>query len=219
MKVVHGIETIKMTPISVPKQTYIGIYLSTTCEKSTSCPNYKELADQFDSSNRYLSGEFSQDKEGIWHREKPRLKNIFEYYRQGMGLHSINIFVDPDAYTAKYVKVITIEPSIPVYIDNADMKMKLNNTSQQFQRIERHGFHIDGCSSAQIGWKENGAQVLADMVNHFYRDCAGTFPHDPVEKIYIPRTVFTDCGKWCEYTKWMADAKERSKDISLIGKE
>ena len=97
-------------------KTFVSIIISKTCQRSDTCPNYKQLADLFDNSNRYVSGDFIFDNStNTWKRGKPIFQNDFEMYKY--GAIDVITFVDPNELTRQRSKTIYIESSMSVIID------------------------------------------------------------------------------------------------------
>ena len=97
-------------------KTFVSIITSKTCQRSNSCPTYKELADLFDNSNRYISGEFILDNStNTWKRGKPIFQNDFEIYKY--GAIDVVTFVDPNELTRQRSKTIYIESSMSIIIN------------------------------------------------------------------------------------------------------
>ena len=169
-------------------RNYISIQISKSCQISGSCPTYKELADMYDNSDKYLSGGFYLNNDtGFWEREEPPIFNSFEYYRF-MNLPWL-VFVDPDDYTWDRSKQIVIHSSL-VYQDSRDIFE--NQIMTQYV-----GLKMDQCKSASIGWANNGSEILIDVLNYFYKKCKGTLDYDPKVEIFINSTIFPDCDRQC----------------------
>lgn len=169
---------------------FISIRTSQACEASGTCPNYKVLADQFDNSNKYLSGDFyKNNKTGLWDRHSPIQRNAFEYYKY-MNLPWV-VFVNPDDYTWDRSKQIIIESQVH-YVDRTD-PIEYNT------RYEREGLNINGCHSAVIGWNKNGSDILLDVLNSFYSNCKDPIKFDPIVKIFMESKIFEGCNQECFY--------------------
>ena len=169
-------------------RNYISIQISKSCQISGSCPTYKELADLYDNSDKYLSGDFYfNNATGLWEREEPPIFNSFEYYRF-MNLPWL-VFVDPDDYTWDRSKQIVIHSSL-VYQDSRDI-------FENQIMIQYVGLKMDRCKSASIGWNNNGSEILIDVLNYFYKKCKGSLDYDPKVEIFINSTIFPDCDRQC----------------------
>lgn len=182
-------------------RNFISIRLSTSCTLIDYCPTVKELATAYDNSNKYLSGDFIEGENGKWVRESPRVKNVFEFYK------FINqpwvLWVDPDDYTFKRTKQITIHPHISAYADSQDI-------FEYQTRVEYKNIKYEECYFAKIGWKDKetgeiiGKELLLDVLNHFYSNCKEPINYDPKFEIFVKSTIFPDCDKECfDYKRQM----------------
>lgn len=200
------------------KPTYISVILSEVCKLSLKCPTTKYLADSYDNSNKYLSGDFT-NKSGEWKRTKPVYPNVFELYRQSNNY--LIIFVDPDDYTRSKTKNIFIEPEMYDYFNRGqgDLKVKtvtLGNGTKIFERIMRDDFQIVGCQTARMGWSGNGDKLFSNIVAHFYSGCSRDLGQNNTKIIQTKAVEHTDCGPQCQYLNWLKNAKEQSKQGFLI---
>ena len=98
------------------------------------------------------------------------------------------------------------------------LSMPNNTISYNANRI------ITGCTEATIGWVPYGAKLLAETLDYFRHDCKTDISNSTLNKvtkveIYQKPTIFTDCGKACEYTKWLKQAKIDSKSLQLGNKK
>jgi len=220
----------------------ISIILSDGCLVSDTCPNYLELANIYDNSNRYISGDFVEvdtkytqpiyemvicegncstdsilQKVGeetitIWQRSKPLFA---ENTIEWYSYSTIPVmtFVDPDDPTRKKSKQIIIEPSMPEGFDRS-LSKSIDTNSTTTWGVDRH---INGCTSATIGWNTagnyTGDELLADTWNYFYDNCSDELTFDTIVETYFPPTVFNDCHSWCEHLKWIESAKEVAKSF------
>jgi len=205
-------ETIKVNPV------YISVILSEVCKLSAKCPTMKYLADMYDNSNRYLSGDFTNDT-GEWKRTKPIYPNVFELYRQSNNY--LMIFVDPDDYTRQRSKNIFIEPELYNYFNRGegDLKVKtitLGNGTKVFERTIREDFQISGCHNARMGWSGNGDKLFSNIIAHLYSGCTRDIGQNNTKIIKIKAIEFTDCGPQCKYLQWMKNATEQAKKGFLI---
>lgn len=181
-------------------RNYISIRISDSCENIDYCPTIKELADLYDNSNKYLSGDFKfNNKTNKWFREKPVVPNVFEIYRY-TNLPWI-LWVDPDDYTYDRSKHILIEPHLH-YINNDRI------IDETRVRYEFEGLSLSGCREATIGWKNtmtgntsSGEAILLDVLNYFYSNCRERIVTDPSIEIFMGSDVFKDCDKACLFYK------------------
>lgn len=190
-----------------PKK-HISLVISKTCLKSKLCPTYKELADRFDNTNRQLSGDFYQDKNGVWKRDKPMMKGAYEFYNNNLTPQTI--FVDPDEYTRLKTKVIYIESQIPIYLDKESNKIENSN------HITYHNRKIDMCQSATIGWRQGGYDLLLDTINYFISDCTAELKYQDKKITKKEMVIKNKCTANCKYLKWLESAKQNSKTKFLV---
>lgn len=200
------------------KSVFISVILSEVCKISNKCPSEKYLADNYDNSNRYLSGDFT-NKSGEWKRTKPVYPNVFEIYRNS-NTHLI-IFVDPDEYTRSRTKNIIIEPVFYDYFNRGlgDLKVKgieLNNGTKIFERTVREDFQIASCQTARMGWSGNGDKLFSNIVAHFYSDCTRNIGQNNTKVIQTKAVIHNDCGPNCQYQKWLLNATNKAKEGFLI---
>jgi len=200
------------------KAVYISVILSEVCKLSLKCPSIKYLADSYDNSNRYLSGDFVNNT-GEWKRTNPKYTNVFELYRQSNNY--LMIFVDPDDYTRQRSKNIFIEPELNEYFNRGqgDMQVKtktLGNGTKIFERTMREDFQISNCQVARMGWANNGEKLFSNIVAHFYSGCTRDIGQNNTKIIKTKATEFTDCGPQCQYLNWLKNATEQSKKGFLI---
>lgn len=187
---------------------FISIRTSETCQLSGTCPTYKELADTYDNSNRYLSGDFFFDNETqTWKRDKPAIYKSFSVYKTLRENIFWMVFVNPDDYTWDRTKTIFIESE---YM-RPDKGHKIEaNTLYQFE-----GREIDGCDYAIIGWKNNGTELLLDTLNYFYSDCKVPLEIDHRKEVFFNSTIFPDCDKECFELRERFKLEEKAYYLAL----
>ena len=196
-KILPTSPTSQLVPLG---RNFISLRLSTSCEDIDYCPNIKDLADKFDNSNRYLSGDFLFDnKTNKWVREKPKLPNVFEIYRY-TDVPWV-LWVNPDDYTWDRSKQITIEPHL--YYIGKDRQIDDTRMRYEYQDL-----WVQGCSKASIGWKNkhdnnetSGQGILLDVLNYFYSNCRERIVTDPTIEIFMGSDIFADCDKACLFYK------------------
>jgi len=173
------------------KKNFISIRLSTSCKQDMPtkyCPSVIELAEQWDNSNKYLSGDFYFDNAtNQWKRSPPIVPNIFETYK--FNNMPWVLWVEPDHYTWINSKQITIYPSL-TYIDRKDI-------IEDRTRIEYVGLKFESCATAKIGWANNGSAILLDVLNHYMSNCEEEVQYDPRQEIFLNSTIFEDCDLYC----------------------
>jgi hypothetical protein len=186
----------------------IGINLSNMCETmlknnfTTNCPTYKDMI-TLDSSDRNISGKFTTDDDGFFHRLDPIQNNSWKLYDFD---ETIRIFVDPPDNMLDRVRLITIMPNFDNYFVAGDLTISdqytlINvvqdgnatskavnysylNKTQDFSRVIYHDRYIDNCRSAVINaavWKA----ILPDTINFMRNDC------DPKHTQFEEREVIT----------------------------
>ena len=200
------------------KAVYISVILSEVCKLSLKCPSMKYLADAYDNSNRYLSGDFVNDT-GEWKRTKPKYSNVFELYRQSNNY--LMIFVDPDDYTRQRTKNIFIEPELYDYFNRGqgDLKVKsitAGNGTKIFERTIREDFQILSCHNARMGWSGNGDKLFSNIVAHLYSGCTRDIGQNNTKIITTKAVEHIDCGPQCQYLNWLKNATETAKKGFLI---
>jgi len=179
----------------IGEKNFISIRVSESCKGVTYCPTIKELADQYDNSDRYYSGEFYFDNStNEWKRHYPIIKNVFELYKLRNGF-SWMVFVDPDDYTWKNTKQITIHPH---YSNTKSGDKIVDNV-----RIEYKNLDYEPCAYAHIGWMDkaesriHGDEILLDVLNHFMSSCRESIEYNPRIEIFINSTIWPDCDREC----------------------
>lgn len=200
------------------KPVYISVILSEVCKLSKNCPTAKYLADTYDNSNRYLSGDFT-NKSGEWKRTKPVYPNVFELYRASNN--HLMIFVDPDDYTRSRTKNIFIEPVLPEYFmrGQGDLKVTtemLGNWTKVFNRTIREDFQISSCQNVRMGWTSNGDKLFSNIIAHLYSGCTKDIGQNNTRVIQTKAVIHDDCGPQCQYLQWQKNAIEQSKKGFLI---
>jgi len=202
----------------VAKPVYISVILSEVCKLSKKCPTEKYLADTYDNSNRYLSGDFTNSS-GEWKRTKPVYPNVFELYKQSNNY--LVIFVDPDDYTRQRTKNIFIEPEFYDYFNRGqgDLKIKtvtLGNGTKIIERIMREDFQIDSCRNVRMGWSGNGDKLFSSIIAHLYSGCTRDIGQNNTKVIQTKTVIHNDCGPQCQYLQWMKNATEQAKKGFLV---
>jgi len=179
---------------SLGQKNFISLRVSNSCKHIDTCPDVKELADMYDNSNKYLSGDFYFDnKTDVWKRTPPKIPNVLELYKFIDQLPWV-LWVDPDDYTWDRTKQIIIEPSLR-YIKRSD------TIDENRVRYEYEGLSLKRCASAVIGWENNGSEILLDVLNHFYSNCREQVKYDPTIEIFMGTKVFEDCDQRCLYLR------------------
>ena len=187
---------------------HISIILSKTCQLSKKCISIKSLADQFDNSDKRISGEFYFDnKTNQWKRDKPLIAASILLYSSSVTPPTI--FVQPDDMTIKNTKTIYIESKLPIYI-GLGSKQKSDGTMTLYQNRK-----INECSSATIGWEQGGYDLLLDTIKYFQSDCTTKLAFNDTKVITKKLDLGNKCTKNCEYIKWLDKAKQQAKKFQV----
>jgi len=180
----------------IQAKNFISIRVTQSCQRIDYCPSIKLLADMYDNSDKWYSGDFYQDeKTKMWKREPPQIFNVFETYKLRNGFNWM-VFVEPDTYTWKNTKQITIHPHISIY-KKAGEKI-VDRVILQYKNME-----YEPCAYANIGWidKETneivGDKLLLDVLNHFMSSCKEPIEYNPTIEVFLGSTIFEDCDKTC----------------------
>lgn len=200
------------------KPVYISVILSEVCKISKKCPTEKYMADNYDNSNRYLSGDFTNSS-GEWKRTKPVYPNVFELYKQSNNY--LIIFVDPDDYTRKRTKNIFIEPVLPDYYmrGKGDLKITtevLGNWTKIFNRTVREDFQIVDCQIVRMGWSGNGDKLFSNIIAYLYSGCTRDIGQNNTKIVQTKAVIHNDCGPQCQFLQWQKNATETAKKGFLI---
>ncbi len=193
-------------------KTYISIIISKSCELSSSCTDYKHLADTYDNSLPEISGDFSNST-GEYKREQSNYYRPFDYYH--WSNYQLLLFVDPDELTRSNSKTIIIEPKFYEYPKKATNMINVYDVAtsryvQQRQVIEDYWID-DSCKNALIGWNPNGPKILSSIVQHFYNQCDNPMPINNTKYILKPLSEIIYCGIDCQHKKFVAAALNDSK--------
>jgi len=212
------------------KNKLIGIRLSTTCialiksNTSTTCPTYQNLL-PFDTSDITISGNFTFDSNGFFHREEPSLAKSWELYRQETKPRNI---LDPPKGMTNLIPQIIIESNFDTYLLAGQLTqepkyelvtkqiksettgktrtLQYKNQTQEFATILFHDRHIDDkCLVARIN-SDKWQELLPDTLFHMRMGCtkdSTTFN----EKEIINQNK-TDINlmdhKWYQYQEWLS---------------
>lgn len=180
----------------IQAKNFISIRVTQSCQRVDYCPSIKFLADIYDNSDKWYSGDFYQDeKTKMWKREPPQIFNVFETYKLRNGIDWM-VFVEPDTYTWKNTKQITIHPHISIY-KKAGEKI-VDRVILQYKNME-----YEPCAYANIGWMDKetneivGDKLLLDVLNHFMSSCKEPIEYNPTIEVFLGSTIFEDCDKIC----------------------
>ena len=209
----------------------IGVKMSKQCEIMlrnhfpTECPTYKQLL-QIDSSDRDLSGKFTTDDDGFFHRGPEAVENSYKFYWNDS---TIRIFVDPPASQMNRMKMIYIEPNFDTYTIAGDMTVQnefeivnaekiisfgnqsksidysYKNQTEFFGIVTYHDRYIDGrCREATINanvWKEQ----IGDTIHLMRNGCDRAFTGFEEREVTFPESSPIDLAsspKWVALQYW-----------------
>jgi hypothetical protein len=203
--------------------TKIGIALSKTCETmiknnfNSTCPSYKQLI-TLDSSED-VSGKFTTDDDGFFHRGEEQTPNSYKYYWND---EQIRIFVDPPGNMASRIKMIYIQPNFDTYLITGDMTVKnefeiiqgnktltfgnqtkliefdVRNQTSYFGTVLYHDRYIDKCKDATIN-ADNWQYLLPDTIHLMRNDCDRGFTGFEEREVITPNSTDyspTDSPEW-----------------------
>jgi len=180
----------------IQAKNFISIRVTQSCQRVDYCPSIKLLADMYDNSDKWYSGDFYKDeKTDMWKREPPQIFNVFETYKLRNGFNWM-VFVEPDTYTWKNTKQITIHPHISIYKKPGDEIV--DRVILQYKNME-----YEPCAYANIGWLDKdtneivGEKLLLDVLNHFMSSCQEPIQYNPTIEVFLGSTIFEDCDKTC----------------------
>ncbi len=194
--------------------TKIGVSLSKTCETmvknnfTSNCPTYKQLI-QLDSSNTDISGKFTTDEDGFFHRGNEDVSDSYKYYWND---DTIRIFVDPPGNMADRIKMIYIQPNFDVYTVRADRTVNdefeiiignktlsygnqtklitfdVRNQTEQFSIIQYHDRYLNKCQESTIN-ADNWKFLLPDTIHLMRNDCDRSFTQFEEREIITPNST------------------------------
>ena len=189
----------------------IGVSLSKSCEImikngfESNCPTYKELL-QLDSSNTDISGKFTTDDDGFFHRGEESVVNSYKFYWNDS---TIRIFVDPPHNMAERIKMIYIQPNFDTYTIANDMTVPNefevvqgnrtitygNNSkiltfdnriqTEYFGTVQYHDRYIEKCRIATINaneWKF----LIGDTIHLMRNNCDRSFTGFEEREVILP---------------------------------
>lgn len=215
----------------------IGVNLSNACLTmikngfDTDCPTYKDLI-TLDSSDTEISGKFTTDDNGFFHREDPTLTNSWNHYNFD---EEIRIFVDPPQGMLDRLRLITIMPNFDNYFVAGDVTQDTQytlievvqdgnsttkavnysylNKTQDFGRVIYHDRYIDNCKKAVID-AEDWKFILPDTIYFMRNNCDESHTQFEEREVIIPNATSIDITTSPNYQaqqKLLADL-ERCKE-------
>lgn len=208
----------------------IAVRLSTTCITAlengliSECPSYKQLV-ILDTSDTKISGKFTTDDNGFFHRDKAPIDNSWRYYDLD---DELRVFIDPPQGMAERVKTITIQANFDTYFVQNDMTVDskyelvdvvINGTTYQkaktvqvyekvgdFGRVIYHDRYVDNCKHATIN-AEKWEMLLADTIHYLRNNCDESHTsYQEREVIYANNTSIdlTTSPNW-NYFQWLEE--------------
>lgn len=158
----------------------IGIVNSQVCITmnqagiNSTCPTYKDII-TLDSSITDISGKFTTDDDGYFHRAEPKNPLLYRFYDTDSQLR---LFVDPSIDESVRMKIIEIAPNFDTYYDRANMleyaTVNYTDSIGDFTKIEQHQvvyhdrFVDKRCQHAIIN--ANVWEILLPDTIHFMRN-------------------------------------------------
>lgn len=218
----------------------IGVKLSNTCitalKNNVTNPcgiSYKNLI-IMDSSNTDISGKFTTDENGLFHRGSPQLKDSHRWYDSD---NELRLFVDPSSNLESRIKMIEISPNFETYTLNSN---KIQHSEYEFKdfevfsimknqtetitvktlvqepgRILFHDRYIDDRCRKSIISSDNWKFLLLDTINHMRNNCSeGTTSLNNTEFIPAIKTEFNpmDSPSW-KALQWFEESKVKCKAL------
>jgi hypothetical protein len=208
----------------------VAVRLSQTCITalengiSSECPTYKQLV-ILDTSDTNISGKFTTDENGYFHRDKAPIDNSWRYYDLD---DELRVFIDPPQGMAERVKTITIQSNFDTYFVQNDMTVDskyelvdfvINGTTYQkaktvqvyekvgdFGRVIYHDRYVDNCKHATIN-AEKWEMLLADTIHYMRNNCDEAHTsYQEREIIYANSTNIdlTTSPNW-NYFQWLEE--------------
>lgn len=192
----------------------IGVSLSKSCEVmiknnfTSNCPSYKQLV-QLDSSNTSISGKFTTDDDGFFHRGDEPVENSYKYYWND---DTIRLFVDPPGNMANRIKMIYIQPNFETYTLAGDLtidddfeiiqgnktltsgnqtkliEFDVRNQTSYFGTIQYHDRYIENCNEATIN-ADNWKFLIGDTIHLMRNDCDRGFTAFEEREVIIPNST------------------------------
>jgi len=215
--------------------TKIGVSLSKSCETmiknnfTTNCPSYKQLV-QLDSSDTDISGKFTTDDDGFFHRGPELVLDSYKFYWND---EQIRIFVDPPGSMVDRIKMIEIRPNFDTYTIPGDMvvpdkyELAISNKTETLGNLTRvvnyefrnqtetygtviyHDRYIDKCKDAVIN-ANNWKFLIGDTIHLMRNNCDRDFTAFEEREVTIPEKSVIDITtspNWI-YQQWLKHTEE-----------
>ncbi len=190
----------------------IAIQISNSCmtmhrhNVTSDCPTYEEILTVFpDTSDHIMSGGFAYSDDGVYERQKTKIKNHYEFYRYN---DETMIWVDPPNDVRSRMKVITLESRLPEYTIKEQTldSHQLNIGIGRWNNIE--------CTRVTMT-SDNWLFLLGDTLQFLKNSCDPKFTNfNNIKTIYFKDQDF-DRTNSLQYklNQWILDAKERCKGL------
>ena len=172
----------------------LSLERSDSCKKSTACIPFKDLI-PLDTSDQRVSGKLYDD-----HRAKPLYKNHHAFYQFKKDLYVV--CVECGGTFQEHSRKITIEVLKNFkYIKQSDNRI-INNTFYDYS--DRH---IENCKTATVS---ANLDLIKDTIYVMGNNCKVESKFKEQNKTVKPATDLRICSYYCEYQKFMKDAKSKA---------
>lgn len=200
----------------------IGIINSNVCitllknDIQTTCPTYKQLI-QLDSSITEISGRFTTDDNGYFHRGNPSSNTSFRYYDHDK---TPRLFVDPPREMLSRIKIIELRPNFDTYYDRVGLSEYADittlddifgNVTESVQhRVVYHDRYANKSCTHIIINADKWKLLLPDTIYYVRNNCNELFTgYITKELIQINNTEYNiaDSPAYQELEYWNDKAK------------
>lgn len=169
--------------IPLSKSQLIGIQLDKVCltliknNMPNKCPHYDVLS-KFDNTNQMISGKLKQDKNGIVYRDKPQIKNHYNFYPNLQYI--VMVDPDPDFTTrARMIYITTDNFTISDPLENGD-----NHTRSVY--VNRDPLSPTNCSTVTVA---PYLDIINDTISFLESGCTVTHYNNKITyKIPVSKT-------------------------------
>jgi hypothetical protein len=215
--------------------TKIGIKISSTCETmlknnfTTNCPTYKQL-EYLDTSDISISGNFTTDENGFYHRGDERVSESYKFYWKDT---TTRVFVDPPSSMVDKMKMIYIQSNFNTFIFPQDIaiddkfEIQITNKTDVYGentkfteyrdrvKIESFGLvsyndrYIDDCKIATIS-ADNWQFLVEDTLHFMINNCDIDYTNFEEREITSPIKTeidLTTSPNWV-YQQWVKNTVE-----------
>lgn len=177
---------------------------------NSTCPTYKDLI-ILDNSITSISGKFTTDKDGYFHRKAPPVSNSYRMYDFDT---TPRIFIDPPREMISRIKIIELQPNFDTYFDSKQMQLfqefeiidvevngtysqkvktiQVKNQTQDFGRVIYHDLFIDpSCRKAVVN-TDVLYDLLVKVINYMRNNCDDDFALFDVKEIIPINATYQD---------------------------